>query len=505
MTGKKNALKKLLNKFRGAGDEVGISCRITAPTTSYALYQHLGRRKYLRIEMLSANPTAGQEVTKIYKVSARTYYRGYNDTTTPAVIFPGGAWTCAANEIDYPGGRIFYTGTVGRYAQVTLPATTTWVGASFNPQATSTGVCKVTIDGDATLADLLPTAQDLVDAGTLPNTVLVANGGTLNPTDRVFNQYNLPSNYTDEMRPTANAHVELFSTSLPAGAHVVRIYLTGYKQAEATFSNIACHLIIGGDLSKGILTDGTAENCFLNEQEIEAISPPPIWEISWSMKPQGAAGTEWLGHSGSQKYINPPGVKVDGVDTVMVHGQFAKGTNLTIEFQAGGRHTEIDGGATDVATVEYTYTLDAATGLTIAHTTTWLMNGTASGFPCMLMIDHAVFDRFRTLGSVATDLTDNDNGVHCNTRKAAAYAWDSDGYVGALMYIPDLNKTVENWEHAGTNQLWWADIAADGGIWKKAYAMRFDPAVNFADGTTWQSEANYRGQWFPSGANGALA
>ena len=104
-----------------------------------------------------------------------------------AGVSHSGTWTTGTNAVAY-GGTYHYSTEAGATIRCTCAATTTAVGIrSF--KATNGGIGVAYIDNDTTLCTLLPTAQSLVDAGTLANTVLVANGGTLNPTDRIYDAY----------------------------------------------------------------------------------------------------------------------------------------------------------------------------------------------------------------------------------------------------------------------------------------------------------------------------
>jgi hypothetical protein len=61
-------------------------------------------------------------------------------------------------------------------------------------------------------------------------------------------------------------------------------------------------------------------------------------------------------------------------------------------------------------------------------------------------------------------------------------------------------------ECASNQKMYWADISANGGSWKKAYITRFNTASPraFANAETWDSDTNYRVAWFSGGANAAM-
>jgi hypothetical protein len=496
-------LATLLTKFVVPGDEVAVGLRIQTVTTYiYYLYQHLGSQRYWRIAFNGAVNAEDENTADLSTAKICKLFRAYNHLTTPAITWGPQSWSWA-----YVGAPGFITGylagqegVVAQYVDITMPAETEDI--SYLGMNTATGcVFLVTIDGDRTLANLLPTAQDLVDATTLPNTVLVANGGQFNPTDRVLNTYNLTVNFTNDIG-NSGAIVPLAS-GLAAAAHTVRLTDYQYTPTGAGGHNAYVVLLLASGDGLNVVADGSSYNCFTVVQNFCTIGE--TWDISYAMTPDGATHPEWLGHVNSTKYVTTPVINVDGSPVVLASGEYASGTDVTLTYQAWIRHSEIGGGATHVGTLDMEYAINALTGLTITHKTTWGMSGVANGYPCMMVVDHAVFDRFRGLDTVATDLTANDGSVNCNTTKQASLCWDYNGYIGAVMYIPDLVLTVESWAKSGANQLWWSDIAADSGTWKKLYATRFGSAENFINGTVWDAVTNYRAAWFASGADAELA
>ena len=220
------------------------------------------------------------------------------------------------------------------------------------------------------------------------------------------------------------------------------------------------------------------------------------------MTPDGATLPEWLGHTGSKKYKSDPIVLVDGADPgSLAHGSTYAGSTVSVTVPAYARHTEL--GATNVAELTLTYALNKATGHTISHSLAWSMDGVTTGYPCMMGLEQTIFDRYMALGATgpAADMTDNDGTNHFNTNQQAIYAWDNDGYQAAVMYIPDLAATVENWVKSPTNQLYWQDKVDNN----KAYAKRFESSEAFDNTTVWTSECNYRVQWFPDGAAAVMS
>ncbi|MGH2755528.1 MAG: hypothetical protein ACRDLB_14010, partial [Actinomycetota bacterium] len=134
-----------------------------------------------------------------------------------------GAWLTSTNSQAFGGSykRETNAGATATYA-APLGATKLGLRGFKDPNG---GLMKVAIDGDATRANLLPTAQQLVDAGTFPNTILVGNRGTLQPTDRVYDAY--AATATPDTQET-------FASGLAASVqHQMQLTVTGYKRAAA--------------------------------------------------------------------------------------------------------------------------------------------------------------------------------------------------------------------------------------------------------------------------------
>jgi hypothetical protein len=487
-------LLSLLSKFP-AGDEVVLVCGTWATHGLLYLHQHIGNRLYFRTTIEAGDTSIGANYWQTVYFNLCEYFKGFSKTTTPALT---STFTWSDNAA-FLGGGYYYSTADGEYLQVQTENLTTSVGCNVYAALPNAGMCLVTIDSDPTLADLLPTAQALVTGGSLAAAALIANGGTLNPTDRILDCYNLTA---DALYP-ANGKVVMFSRSLTPGVHTVRITSTPYQNVAATpglFTGIYMILTGGPNVASATSVNSTALHVFVEKKPILPCSG--VWEISYKAKPTGASDYEWIGHTGSLKIKSDPVIKVDGSTvTPTLFSQHA-GTSIAVITQNNVRHTET--GNTNLGVLDLTYTIDR-NGLSIAHTLTWASNGVSVRYPCMFCVADDPFDRFNTLGSgiVGTNLTANDDQPYFNTREQVAYCWDSDGYIAGAMYIPDLAKTVENWTKTTTLQLFWDDLG--GGVWEKVYAVRFMADEAYTTGTIWQSEAIYKIAWITSGANAKFA
>lgn len=500
--GSLSPLQTLLNKFLPVGGiNAVVRCKISGPTAWWTMYQHLAGRTYYNTTLACADMTVGLAPMRQTAAQITEYYQIYNNlsTTKPTV---NATWSANTSL----GGGYYIMDTAGKYIQLVTPTGVTSVGVGAYPSLTGAGIFLVTIDGDATLADLLPTAQDLVTAGTLAATALVGGGGTLNPTDRVFDNYGLTNNYGTEATHNGigGAYIKLITDSLVAGSHTVRFTLTAYRNVSASgglFSGLNGIFCAGSD---AYAAGGAGIPMFLVKQDLAGAEP--VWDVSYNFNPGGNTSYEWLGHTGSRVIASLPTCAVDGTDVTagMVHGVYFSGSEVVISTPDHIRHPAT--GATNQGTWDALWKMHKTTGFTISHTTTWSTAGLATGYPCMMSVLASLFDRYATLGgglALSSEMAANDGSAHCKTDQSCAYTWDSDGYAAMLMYIPDLALTVENWTKS-LAQLYWADFP--GGVYEKAYAQRFGVAPEaYTNGTAWQSETNYRCAWVPSGVNALMA
>lgn len=488
----------LLAKFDNTVSTEGVSITARDSTsntnTHYYLQQRLYQNKCMSYEIEFLKPSAvGDDGKLISQKLIEDILKKFDTTTSPAVVLGGAGWTNNADvAVDIRnqiiGGRWAYNNAGNCSIQLTTPDNCTEIFLSQSTTLTVGCAAIVEIDGDRTLANLLPTAQELVDAGTLANTILVANGGAFNPTDRVLEYY---TKRTLSVIPIANG--------LTAASHVFKITRTAHKHASSGDTYIYYRSVMCG-MTDTLLTD--AGLYFNINTYIWKYDPLgyPVDEFAYAITPTGATGAEWIGHTGSLKIAVPPVFKVDGAVITPAHRSVNVGDEVIIEHSYSTYHSEIDGGATSIGTIAVKLILNKVTGLTIEHNYILAVGGIVTGYPAM-MTTLDILDKC-TYAEAAVNynlLLDNGakNGLH---DKKSFYVWDSDGYLAQLIYISDL-ANVDNWLNANDKFYYLDNNAQD---WNKAYIQRFNrTAFNNAD--EWFSSVNYRTQWFPSGADAELA
>src|SRR5450759_3771350 len=150
--------------FHGNG-----SVGVCADGTNYGMLQQVADEVYVSVPLQTATVPAPVGSATIHSIYSPYFARMMNveDQTSVRVSTSGAGWL-TQNDVNYYGGSVARSLTTGNYVEFTTPSSTR-VGMVY--LATSNGgMAIITIDGDATLANLLPTAQGLVTAGTLAST-----------------------------------------------------------------------------------------------------------------------------------------------------------------------------------------------------------------------------------------------------------------------------------------------------------------------------------------------
>lgn len=278
------------------------------------------------------------------------------------VVDSGGAWTFGNNVGALGDGGYWQSTVAGATKTWTSPAGVTAVG--INSTVVSNGsIAKVTIDGDATRANLLPTAQSLVDAGTYANTILVANGGTLQPTDRVYSSYAVSQVWSSST---------MVATDLTAGVHTVVYTSLGYTPVGLPSANRA---YISDFLYNSGQELGAGSTTTVVEAVSSTISAISAWEYAILCRPTGSTQDYTIGntHGGDTELTFQ--VYVDGAAVTLTDNTTTLLTD-TAEIRRTSRltHKYLNAGATPVANSEVWYRL-TRDGIQIDNTISWLVGG----------------------------------------------------------------------------------------------------------------------------------
>jgi hypothetical protein len=435
---------------------------------SYLFLQPVTTNRYWRVKLSGTITVGGEFLHIVDKNIVKTFggfKRGGAGVTTSGVWTGPVAGTYFAREYNY-------STATNAYIQIVTADGVTECGVHTIGAGAGGPLVKVTIDSDNTLADLIPTAQQYVDGGTFPNTILVANGGSLNPTDRCYDTNAVAT------RPI------MFTRSLSAGVHTIRLTNTGYKTAGSgnTAMFFSAFIVFGEGLYD--VSQAYAEFDEVQNQASGFVSD----EISWSFRPTGATVENWCGHANSLKFLEAPTFTADGAAQTPTYLTRYTGSEMIINCSLGVRHTET--GETNHGTLTLQFKMNNK-GLTITHSLAWSGTGTVWGYPCMWTVDRTVLDKGASYIGVV-DLN-NAGTVKANTSLNKIWAYDANGNQGTVMTITSLTDTVANWAQNATptERLFWLDVIP------KAYAKRINSAnpVSYTSATVFTSEANYRTAW----------
>ena len=328
----------------------------------------------------------------------------------------------------------------------------------------------------------------------MASTALVANGGTLNPTDRVFDQYAAIG---------AVDTLVMCAEGLTPGVHTLTLTCTGYKRAAATGARLYA---AGFMYSTTTTTLSTSAIKLVKVADLET-SGASVYEYARQYKPSGATANDFYGNGHGYDRQQSLTVLVDGASQSLSNNQIVAGsTSLVITRVSKLRHP--DTSTTDIADVTTTYTLLPTNGLTIAHTTTWRVAGQmARDYPVMAPFGELL--NKATLRGAGSDY-DMDNASGDATEEfgfvesLTGWAWDSDGHYAYVCSLPSA-AVVNNWQYSGATDALVQDRT--GASINKFYWTRSSVLASgetFAINDVWTSEANYRVAWLAD-ANASLA
>lgn len=476
------------SKRRGSGASFGNSVWAAAAprssvsyihrvsASSYWLYQQCGVSRYQKIWLGSSTSLPGGYSSPLYlqwiDTSVPTLWV---DDAATAWAYTGTGWSVLSGN--------HRTSTAGDYATWTTPDGAT--SLTIKPvAATNCGYGLISIDGDPTRADLCPTAQQEVDAGRLPSTALVANGGTLNPTDRVRDFYAADISGLFHL-----------ADALAPGVHTVRVTATGYKRAASTGTRIT---IDGGYYAASAITPATASVVMLEDRRW--MRSGSAYEFAYRMKIGGTS--EWAGSIHGYESAGALTITVDGTTVTMTDGQILAATSSIVINRPSTLHHP---NQTGTASVSCAYTLDAD-GLRISHATTWQVTATPDTcYPSMLTItegDPQFLGVPFTKGSgsaVGTDLNLGQGaGATYYDRTAGEsdtmWIWGPGTRYYTVARMSNAPATLQNYAYAGTAKNFIQD--RDPGNVNKAYwtlkAATSAVMPDVANGTVWAGETTYR-------------
>jgi hypothetical protein len=385
-------------------------------------------------------------------------------------------------------------------------ATATWISpVSINIGArickmTVGGLWAVAIDASTTAANLCRTAQQVVDEGSYPSTILVANGGTLSPTDRVINCYATSTSWDFPLAiasglASATHTVVLTATGYTrTGTSGVRAYITGFCYAAGTETPTTT--------SVDILSKVTTQPSYSAHEGVEAIYPYGT-----------SSYTDYIGRVHGYEVEDSLAFVIDGTPTTITDGTTVSAGTVTVINQVSHvKHPAYGGGTAHLEDVVSTFTLHSE-GLDIEQAKTINAHATmVGGYPAMLPAD-GVFDRFTQSGTFGPVTVNAGDGTHKAGSTGGAWIavmWTSGDNYAASLEVGDFVSAMGAGYTNPPNLGWYVEDRApvSGTKLNKTYAPWAALGTALYDvpaGTVWHWKSRYRWTRFAAGAETALA
>lgn len=422
------------------------------------------------------------------------------DENAAAVVFAG-TWTRNVANASTTGGTYAHSVTDGSTATFTTPAGTTSIGIDLVLATNGARLATVSINGSLTAATSCFTAQQVVDFGWYPNTILTTNGGAIAPTTRVVEPYKSSGTLDPTIKQT-------LVDDIAAGAHTVVITATAAVRVGKTQTE---RFYLTGFLY-GIATTrvDTAGAFVVTSGVLNALNS--AWEFAHDVLPAGAATSHFLGNVHGYEVETGLTVSIDGAVVAPADGSTTVATrSIEITRTSELRHPET--GTTNVATVVVVYRVDRL-GLRVNIITTWNVAATVRAAYTMMPLNGATtnlgvaMNRANLLnwpGGAITLAGGGGDLTFGRSRSAAAWAWSLTGTYGALVYLPDALRTLNRWERSSPAL---GQVEDRNGSVTKVYLTRVSTGSapeTVAAGAVWTSSARYLGGLFPGGAEASLA
>lgn len=426
------------------------------------------------------------------------------DETAAGVTLTGAGWATSTSTRAY-GGTYRRNTTAGQTAAFTTALGATKIGLIAGT-LNNGGYSKVSIVDNAAApvtANLLPTAQDEVTAGRLAATALIANGGTLDPTDRVLNQYSTLTTYYD-------GYVGLADALDPLKTYTVTLTVTGYKQAASSDVRLYFSGWAADDITTATLSSSTGAldpSIYIVEEQL-GVTGTSFSAFEWALFVNPVAGApadkwETVGSvHGYEKQISLT-VTVDGAVKTMGTAEWFLARSVSIDRVTEIWHPHF---ATKIADTKMTYRSAGSDGLRMGHKITWA-TAVKCSFAYTLMWPYTALWTRGTFAGYNLDGTVNlaDGSRFSAARSNAMIAWGSaSSYAGFCTWDQNL---VSGYSKAPNSRNQIEDRT--GGTIKKLYVARTyngdgDPIIDVASGEVWTGSRLYRISRLP-GAEQMLA
>lgn len=456
--GRRARVPRRVATFRGAAQvgKVRLLRQDVGGEETYWLERMIGGGRYHR-QALHNDVQGGNQFFQLFESGVRLLAASVAGED-PRLKYHGSGWYHSIRAQAYNGAYETSGDAPGEYVEWATPAGTTTVGARW-VQTTGRGFALVEIDGDPTRATELPTAGELVADGKLAASALISGGGTLEPTDRLLNQYGAGTNYDV---------VTLFARDLAPGVHTVRMTSTGYRQAEASSVRIGLSAMLHGGSATGFDAPGVVDR-----DEGRAVTVPATYELAMRIILLNPTSTSvWVGGShGNERMAGALVIRADGQPVALANGESVVAGRVVIERPTELLHPEEGGGEVGIVDLMTTYTLTSR-GLHVRVQATpkgarTFRYGTTYG--CMLSLPNEMTKCSNAGLGEDYDCDRNDNSEVAAAKSDQLWAWEAGGQAAALVWLPDVRKSMNGYA-ASAKGIWLSDRTIDN----KVYPTRRD-------------------------------
>jgi hypothetical protein len=421
-----------------------------------------------------------------------------------------GSWSSPAPDVRCFSGYYRQSTKAGSTASFMTADLTTAVGWR-GIQKSNGGLAKATVDGDSNKANRLPTAQQVVDHGLYSEAILIANGGELNPTDRVLDCFFKSSNYDAKI---------LIGDSLTPGVHTVVLTATGYQPineqavGNRVYLSGFCYALDSTTIESADI-DLVDSGSINNEATVSS-----AWEYADSERPVGSNNDPlFIGSVHGYEQLEDTRSCIvylgnDAEPTVLTDGALTPAGNagdIRIIRNSHLYHPDVSNGTTITKTAKTTYTLNHL-GLKVDSIVTYHQDMDVKTAYVMLPVNGVLnaaggFDRAR-LSNLRDSLTftglagDNRYGF---SKSGVVWMWQSAGQIGAMIYVPDIDGFTDNWSN---NKATLSSVEDRAGGLTKVYISWIDvdnPFYRVHKGFIKERTQQYLMGYFPDGAESALA
>lgn len=449
--------QRVVQRFASTVEQVSVS----RSGTTYKVAQAKGRGRYWEMDFRQFTGSGGGAVNGPLTHRLGVALQSVDDDD--ASVTHTGAWTAASAITSAYGSDYHFTDDPGAFVTWTTPAGSTSVAAHLL-LVNNGGFGLPSIDGDNSLCNRCPTAQELVDGGTLPSTALIANGGDLDPATRLIDFYN---------SATLGDVPTLMADGLPEAAHEVRVDRTGHKRAANTSGEARIYSAgyMAGD-DGTLITDTDAGIAALKTLQ----SSNSALEYAWQVLPSGATTSTLVGSVHGSEVQDSFDVFVDGAPVTLADGERVTGTTVVIEKATHLLHPQT--GATHIATVDVTYTFDP-NGFVVSHTMTPLVPMRIDlAYVHMFPVDADIFTRACSTGLSTPITLDNDDDLFYGAARAhAAWMWDPVSGCAVLVQVPNVVAETNSWQRSSPHFLDFQDRETGQQVSKVYVARVGNPAT----------------------------